>query len=293
MGSMTCLSSPGVFVSSIPTNSLAVDSFQAYFSIPVLSEKEEQELTAQYYDNQSKQAAHKLVLAHMRYVVKISKNYLGYGLPLNDLVQEGSIGLMKAIKKFDPKVGVRLVSFASYWIKSEIHEFIIKNWHIVKIATTKTQRKLFFNLRKLQQKFTSLPKGEQEKQIAAELDLEVHEVQAMHLRMSAKNLELDKPLLADQTSASCAQELLADPRSAVEQEFIDSSSKKSQSAALQKALSSLSVREKEIVENRFLQEEKSTLEALSSQYGISIERVRQIEKAALKKLESCCHFLLD
>jgi RNA polymerase sigma-32 factor len=293
MSLITNFSSPGVFVSSKPTQSLAIDNFQAYFAVPLLSEVEEQELTAQYYENQSKQAAHKLVLAHMRYVVKISKNYLGYGLPLNDLVQEGSIGLMKAIKKFDPNVGVRLVSFATYWIKSEIHEFIIKNWHIVKIATTKTQRKLFFNLRKLQQKFTSLPKKEQEQQIATELELDVKDVQTMHMRMSATNLELDKPL-SEHASAHSPQELLADPSSLVENDFIESSSKESTTLSLHNALESLSSREKEIVEQRFLREEKTTLDHLSDKFGVSIERIRQIEKAALKKLElSCRHLVLN
>jgi RNA polymerase sigma-32 factor len=174
----------------------STDSFDHYFKYPYLSEEQEKELAHDFLINGSLKAAHTLVLAHMRYVVKVAKGYLGYGLPLNELVQEGAIGLMKAVKKFNPLQGVRLVSFGIYWIKAEINEYIIKNWRLVKIATTKAQRKLFFNYRRLKkEKFEDLhSQRKQNESIAQALDVTVDEVELMSLRMKEQEIQLDKPI---------------------------------------------------------------------------------------------------
>ena len=267
-------------------NAISVSSYQAYFSMPLLSEIEEKELAEDFAINQSVASAHKLVLSHMRFVVKIARNYLGYGLALSELVQEGSVGLMKAVKKFDPGVGVRLVSFAVYWIKSEIHEFVIKNWRTVKIATTKSQRKLFFNMRRLQQQFTNLTLSEQHEKVAAELEVSVDEVESMHNRMSSYDVELDKPV--DQ-SAACTNTLkdsLPDNGASPEIRVIEENHEQVMSARLALSLNVLSAREKEVISARYFSLHKKTLKDLAEDLKISLERVRQIEKAALKKLRT-------
>ena len=265
------------------SSALAVDNYHAYFSMPLLSEIEEKELAEEFCQNQSVSAAHKLVLAHMRYVVKIAKNYLGYGLPLSELVQEGSVGLMKAVKKFDPKVGVRLVSFAVFWIKAEMHEFIIKNWRTVKIATTKTQRKLFFNLRRLQQKFTQLPSKVQHQHIANELDLPLSEVESMSMRMRSSDVELDKPSQVEDEK-STLKDTLFDESSSVETQVIESNFQQFMASHLEKAITTLNEREKFIIQSRFFDDNKKTLKDLAVQLSVSLERVRQIEKSALRKM---------
>lgn len=272
---------------TITSNSaITTCNYQAYFSTPLLSEIEEKELAEDFTRNQTIESAHKLVLAHMRFVVKIAKNYLGYGLALSELVQEGSVGLMKAVKKFDPTVGVRLVSFAVFWIKSEIHEYVIKNWRTVKIATTKAQRKLFFNMRKLQMQFTDLSISEQHRKIASELDVSISDVQTMHVRMTSNDLELDRPLSTSEPDSSTLKDMLQDNDSQLELSVIQDDHNQAMNLKLASALNHLSDREKEVITSRFFNAQKATLKELSSLLQVSLERVRQIEKSALKKLKS-------
>lgn len=267
------------------SSELTVQEFQGYYSTPILSELEEKELTTDYYEHQNVHSAHKLVMAHMRYVVKIARNYLGYGLPLAELVQEGSVGLMKAVKKFDPHVGVRLVSFAVHWIKAEIHEFVIKNWRTVKIATTKTQRKLFFNLRRLQQQLIDKPQHIQNKKIAEELEVPLSDVEFMNMRMRSTDVELDKPLLGVDSQQNTLQDTLFCPQSNVETLVVQKKSQQQMSELLLKAFETLNDREKMVVTARYYNQEKKTLKDLATELDISLERVRQIEKAALLKLK--------
>ena len=274
-------------MTTLPSSSseLSVQEFQCYYNTPLLSEIEEQELTEQYYQDQDITAAHQLVMAHMRYVVKIARNYLGYGLPLSELVQEGSVGLMKAVKKFDPKVGVRLVSFAVHWIKAEIHEFVIKNWSIVKIATTKTQRKLFFNLRRLQQQLIDQPQHIQNKKIAEELDVPLSDVESMSMRMRSVDVELDKPVLSESSQQTTLQETLSCPESKIETLVMEHRSQQQMNQFLLKAFENLNDREKSVLSARYYDQNKRTLKELALEMDISLERVRQIEKAALNKLK--------
>ena len=277
---------PVILEPSVLSNSaITTCNYQAYFSMPLLSEIEEKELAEDFVRNQTIESAHKLVLAHMRFVVKIAKNYLGYGLALGELVQEGSVGLMKAVKKFDPTVGVRLVSFAVFWIKSEIHEYVIKNWRTVKIATTKAQRKLFFNMRKLQQQFTDLSISEQHRKIASELDVSIDDVQTMHVRMTSSDFELDRPLSLSESDSATLKDSLQDNTSNLELSVMRDEYNQVMNLKLSVALNQLSEREKEVIIARFFKAEKATLKELSSQLEVSLERVRQIEKSALKKLK--------
>lgn len=267
------------------STALASNEYHSYFALPLLCEIEEKELAEDFYHHNNIEAAHKLVMAHMRYVVKIAHNYLGYGLPLGELVQEGSVGLMKAVKKFNPQVGVRLVSFAVHWIKAEIHEFVIKNWRTVKIATTKTQRKLFFNLRKLQQKFTTDSISVQNKKIAQELDVSLSDVETMSQRMGSADVELDKPLSSHEECSHTLKDTLHDQSANVEQQVMSSLGRDRTNTLLSKALDLLSPRERQIIDARYLAQDKKTLKDLAEIYEVSLERVRQIEKSALKKLK--------
>jgi RNA polymerase sigma-32 factor len=254
--------------------------------IPVLSREEEIRLAKRYRETEDLDAARSLVLSHLRFVVHIARGYGGYGLPMGDLVQEGNVGLMKAVKRFDPSVGVRLVSFAVHWIRAEIHEYVLRNWRLVKVATTKAQRKLFFNLRKAKKNLAWLSADETQA-VAKELGVTPAEVTEMEQRLAARDVAFDPVPDADDEdgSYSPASYLPApdsDPAVAVEREEWDEAS----TQRLGHALESLDARSKEIVRRRWLADDKATLHELAAEYNVSAERIRQIEANALKKLRT-------
>lgn len=257
---------------------------QAVGGIPVLSKEDEQALARRYRDEDDLDAARELVMVHLRFVVHIAKGYTGYGLPIGDLIQEGNVGLMKAVKRFDPEYGVRLVSFAVHWIRAEIHEFVLKNWRIVKVATTKAQRKLFFNLRKAKKNLSWLSFDET-KAVARDLGVSPDEVTEMERRLSARDPGFDPlPDVRDDDFAFSPVAYLpspnADPAVLVEDtEWTDDATSR-----MRDALETLDDRSRHIVESRWLSDEKPTLHQLADQYGISAERIRQIEASAIKKL---------
>lgn len=255
------------------------------YRIPVLSAEEEHELAVRFHDEDDLDAARQLVMAHLRFVVQIARGYNGYGLALNDLVQEGNIGLMKAVKRFDPAVGVRLVSFAVHWIRAEIHEFVLKNWRIVKVATTKAQRKLFFNLRSKKKRLGWMNLQEVET-VAMDLGVKPEVVLEMEKRLSAHDSAFDTPIddNDDQAWKAPAVHLrdhqALDPAMALENDDW----KSQQQASLAEAMQTLDDRSKDILQRRWLSDSKATLHELADEYGISAERIRQIESAAMKKL---------
>lgn len=263
-----------------------LDAYIARISrIPILTEEEEHDLALRLYHQEDVTAAHQLVLSHLRFVVHLTRNYKGYGLPLGDLIQEGNIGLMKAIKRFNPYVGVRLSYFAAHWIKAEIHEFILRNWRIVKIATTKAQRKLFFNLRSSKKRLGWLDR-EESKQIAEHLGVSIEDVTEMEARMSNSDSSFD-PLSADDTEFNNSpSQYLADPNAKGVEQLIDQDFYQHRVNQLGNALEILDERSRTIIKERWLDEDnKSTLQDLAKVYNVSIERIRQLEKKALKKLE--------
>ena len=271
-----------------------VGSLEAYVNwahgIPILSAEEEQKLTTRLYQEGDLDAAKELVLSHLRFVVYVSKSFQGYGLPQADIIQEGNIGLMKAIKRFDPKVGVRLVSFAVYWIKSEIQEYILKNWRIVKVATTKAQRTLFFNLRKHMKKFCAFT-NEEVTYLADTLKVKPEDVRTMEQRLSGHDASFEPSQGDDETSFSFSPSyFLTDSNSATspEQHLIDDDEGQRGRQNLYAALAQMDERQRDIIQKRWLatSEKKATLHDLADHYGISAERVRQLEKAALTKLKS-------
>ena len=256
------------------------------YSIPVLTREEELELTREFYETEDIKVAHKLVISHLRFVVHIAKSYAGYGLPLADVIQEGNLGLLKAVKKFDPDKGVRLVSFAVHWIKAEIHEFILKNWRIVKIATTKAQRKLFFNLRS-KKKSTGWLSDKEAKKIAADLDVSYKEVMHMENRLNSADSAFDMPCdEEDDEKAFSPSQYLEDhsfsPDQIVEKENYESVNH----TALMKNISALDRRAQDIIRARWLDDHKLTLNELADKYSVSAERIRQIEASAFKKLKT-------
>jgi RNA polymerase sigma-32 factor len=263
-----------------------IDKYLAQvYTIPVLSREEELELTQEFFKTEDVKLAHKLVISHLRFVVHIAKSYAGYGLPLADIIQEGNVGLLKAVKKFDPEKGVRLVSFAVHWIRAEIHEFILKNWRIVKIATTKAQRKLFFNLRSKKQS-TGWLTDDEAKKIAKDLDVSVKEVMHMENRLNSTDSAFD--LGADDEDderAFSPSQYLEDhsfsPELIVEQENYEQINH----GALLKGVANLDRRSQEIIRSRWLDDEKLTLNELADKFDISAERIRQIEATAFKKLK--------
>ena len=256
------------------------------YQIPVLTREEELELTTEFFETEDVKLAHKLVIAHLRFVVHISKSYAGYGLPLADIIQEGNVGLLKAVTKFDPNKGVRLVSFAFHWIKAEIHEFILKNWRIVKIATTKAQRKLFFNLRS-KKKNTGWLTDEEAKRIAKELDVSVKEVMHMENRLNSADSSFDVPTDdEDNEKAFSPSQYLEDnsfnPEDITEQKNYEEVNH----TALLKNISALDKRSQDIIRARWLDDNKITLNELADKYSVSAERIRQIEATAFKKLKT-------
>ena len=252
--------------------------------IPVLSREQEHDLAVRYRSEDDLDAARKLVLSHLRFVVHIARGYLGYGLPMGDLVQEGNVGLMKAVKRFDPNVGVRLVSFAVHWIRAEIHEYVLRNWRLVKVATTKSQRKLFFNLRKMKKNLAWLS-DEETKAVARDLGVEVSDVREMEQRLSARDMSFDPtPENDEDTTYSPAMYLPAsnaDPAIEVEREEWEEDSSDRLSIAMEK----LDERSRHILQRRWMTDDKATLHELADEYGISAERVRQVESNAINKLK--------
>ena len=255
-------------------------------SIPILSKEEEQELALRLYEEDDLDAARQLVIHHLRFVVHIARSYQGYGLPLGDIIQEGNVGLMKAVDKYDPHRGVKVVSFAVHWIKAEIHEYILKNWRLVKIATTKAQRKLFFNLRSKKKSLDWLTKEEAEK-IASDLNVEVKDVLHMENRLSSNDSSFDAPIpTGDDDEIMAPAQYLEDKR--YDPEIIVASEQADQvnKEELIAALKMLDDRSKDILQRRYLSDDKATLHDLADEYKVSAERIRQIENSALKKLKS-------
>lgn len=253
-------------------------------SIPMLTLEEEQDLAKKLKENNDLAAARRLVMSHLRLVVKIARGYDGYGLQQADLIQEGNIGLMKAVKRFDPDVGVRLVSFAIHWIRAEMHEFILRNWRIVKIATTKAQRKLFFNLRKAAKKRSYFSKKEIET-VASELNVSEKEVRQMEQRLNAYDQSFDVASDNDDDAYHFAPtQYLEDQNSHIENNLISQDWSDKREARLYHALKALDERSQDILQNRWLAENKQTLHDLADKYKVSAERIRQLEKNALQKL---------
>jgi RNA polymerase sigma-32 factor len=252
--------------------------------IPVLSKEDEIALAVRFRSEADLDAARQLVLSHLRFVVHIARGYLGYGLPMGDLVQEGNVGLMKAVKRFDPTVGVRLVSFAVHWIRAEIHEYVLRNWRLVKVATTKSQRKLFFNLRKMKKNLAWLSEAETAA-VARDLGVDVADVREMEQRLSARDMSFDPtPESDEEESYSPAMYLPAsnaDPAVEVENEEWEEDSTERLSVALEK----LDERSRSILKRRWMTDDKATLHELADEYGISAERVRQVESNAINKLK--------
>jgi len=265
----------------------AVGSLDAYLErvsrIPVLSREEERALADRFRRDNDLSAARQLVLSHLRFVVHIARGYGGYGLPVGDLIQEGNVGLMKAVKRFDPSMNVRLVSFAVHWIRAEIHEYVLRNWRLVKIATTKAQRKLFFNLRRLKKNLAWLS-AEETAAVARDLGVSIGEVTEMEKRLAARDLSFDPtPETEDEEVYSPAAYLPApdsDPAESVESAEWESNS----SDQLRGALDRLDARSRDILQRRWMTDDKATLQELADKYGVSAERIRQIESNALGKL---------
>ncbi len=259
---------------------------QAVNRIPVLDADQERDLAERYHGEGDLDAARQLVLSHLRFVVHIARGYRGYGLALGDLIQEGNIGLMKAVKRFDPAVGVRLVSFAVHWIRAEIHEFILRNWRIVKIATTKAQRKLFFNLRSAKKRLGWLNHDEVEA-VARDLNVKTKTVLEMESRLAGQDIGFD-PLTSQEddeapwTPAAFLEDRRFDPAESIESDDWE----RFRGEALHSALSHLDERSREIIRHRWLAEERATLQELADRYGVSAERIRQLEKNAIGKLKA-------
>lgn len=271
-------------LASMPVPVGSLDAYiQSVNQIPLLTAEEEQHFAKRFHEEGCLDSARQLVLSHLRYVVKVARGYMGYGLPLGDLIQEGNLGLMKAVKRFDPSVGVRLVSFAIHWIKAEIHDYVLKNWRIVKVATTKAQRKLFFNLRQMKNRLGWFD-AEEIQTIADDLGVSQEEVVRMEQRMHASDASFDsEPGDTDETYKSPAYFLgdkEADPARILERERQDEGGR----AGLMDALSRLDERSQDILQQRWLVEKKMTLHELADKYGVSAERVRQLEKNAMQKL---------
>lgn len=257
---------------------------QGVNSVAVLSAEEERALAEDLYYREDLDAARRLVLSHLRFVVHIARSYNGYGLPLGDLIQEGNVGLMKAVKRFNPEKGVRLVSFAVHWIKAEIHEYVLRNWRIVKVATTKAQRKLFFNLRGAKKKLAWLTDDEANA-IAEDLGVETHQVREMEQRLSARDAAFDAPTDDDEEGAAFSpayylEDHSGDPALLLEQEDTEQDSY----GRMAEAMATLDERSQDILRSRWLSDAKATLHDLADKYGVSAERIRQLEVNAMKKV---------
>jgi len=262
----------------------SLDSYiQTVNRYPMLSLEEEQAYARAWHEREDVEAARQLVLSHLRVVVSVARHYLGYGLPQADLIQEGNIGLMKAVKRFDPDRGVRLVSFALHWIRAEIHEYVLRNWRLVKVATTKAQRKLFFNLRSLKHSLETLSLKEADA-VAKELNVTRGDVLEMETRMSGRDISID-PTIEDGEESYSPVAYLASPDENPAQLLEREQTEQHLHTGLAKALENLDPRSRRIIEARWLTEEaSSTLHDLAAEYGVSAERIRQIEARALQKM---------
>ncbi len=268
----------------LPTGN--IDAYiSAAYQIPMLTPDEERDLAVRLRDQGDMNAARRLVLSHLRFVIRIARGYLGYGLPLPDLIQEGSVGLMKAVRRFEPDMGVRLVSFAVHWIRAEIHEYILRNWRIVKVATTKAQRKLFFNLRSAKKRLGWFTREEVES-VARDLDVKPETVLEMESRLSNQDLAFDGDDSDEDEGPAAPSSYLPDmrmePASALERQ----DTMMNRRERLYAALEGLDARSKAILQARWLTEKKQTLHELADQFGVSAERIRQIEKNAMQKMRT-------
>jgi len=268
---------------------VTTESLSAYISavnnIPILTIEEEKSLAKQVQSDQDIESAQRLVMSHLRFVVHVARGYGGYGLSQGDLIQEGNIGLMKAVKRFDPTKGVRLVSFAVHWIKAEIHEFILKNWRIVKIATTKAQRKLFFNLRRKKKRLGWFSDAEV-KAVAEDLGVSTKDVLQMEARLTYQDNTFDAPDTEDEEKAIPSPSSYIESKEIQpEQALIEQDSSSRHSKNLRNAMATLDDRSKDIVTKRWLSDEKTTLQQLANEYSVSAERIRQLENNAMKKLK--------
>lgn len=268
----------------LPINSL--DAYISYVNqIPMLSETEEHDLAIRLTQEGDLEAAKHLILPHLRYVVRVAKGYIGYGLPLNDLIQEGNIGLMKAVKRFNPKLGVRLVTFASHWIKAEIHDFVLRNWRIVKVATTKAQRKLFFNLRAMK-KHLGWFTNDEVNEVAKDLGVEPETVREMEMRLAANDASLEHHEEDDEESPFIPKSYLEDNRYNPSHLLEHDDWSEQSTSSLYTALTKLDERSQDILKARWLKTEKATLQDLAEKYQVSAERIRQLEKSAMEKLKA-------
>lgn len=267
-----------------PTGSL--DAYiRGIRDIAVLSKEEEQELARRFRDHNDLDAARTLILSQLRFVVHIARGYTGYGLPLSDLIQEGNLGVMKAVKRFDPDVGVRLVSFAVHWIRAEIHEYVLRNWRLVKIATTKAQRKLFFNLRKAKQYLGWLSAAETEA-IATDLGVSTREVTEMEKRLAGRDMAFDAAPGDDEERAFAPVHYLPNPNPDPAETIESDDWQDHATEKLDNALGTLDDRSREILEARWLAEKKTTLQVLAKRFGVSAERIRQLEQRAMASLRT-------
>jgi len=272
---------------TLPVPSGQLDSYlRAVYSVPMLSAEREHELALRLRQCDDVDAARELVVSHLRFVVKIARGYTGYGLPLADLIQEGGIGLMKAVKRFDPDFGVRLVSFAVHWIKAEIHEFILRNWRIVKVATTKAQRKLFFNLRRNKKRLGWFNREEVES-VAEDLGVSPETVLEMESRLSGQDVSFDPAgSSTDEDSEWTPSAYLMAPADSDPAQWVEHNDWENQTnGQLYQALEELNERDRVILEQRWLNEQKATLHELAERFGVSAERIRQLEKNAIAKLK--------
>jgi RNA polymerase sigma-32 factor len=257
---------------------------RSVYSQPILTAEEERELAIRYHENEDLDAARQLILSHLRFVVRVARGFVGYGIPLGDLVQEGNVGLMKAVKKFEPDRNVRLVSFAVHWIKAEIYDFILRNWKIVRIATTKAHRKLFFNLRKHRSSLESMSENEIQS-LSSALDVPTETVREMEIRMTGTNVSFDGNYDEDSEENSFAPSAyLGDRRFNPEDNYEANWDETSRHQQIENALEILDERSRDIIVQRWLSEEKSTLHVLADKYGVSAERIRQIEEKAMRTM---------
>jgi len=280
--------SQALVTANLPIPSV-VGSLDAYISavhrIPVLSHDEEQALARRFNEENDLSSAKKLVMSHLRFVVHVARGYSGYGLQLGDLIQEGNIGLMKAVKRFDPDQGVRLVSFAVHWIRAEMHEFILRNWRIVKVATTKAQRKLFFNLRKSKKRLGWM-NAEEVRLVARDLGVPEATVREMESRLSGRDIGFEAPADADDDAKPAPAAFLVDDGADPYDNVSDADQADNQMEILSTALSKLDERSRDIIQRRWLNDNKATLQDLADEYGVSAERIRQVEANAMKKMRA-------
>jgi RNA polymerase sigma-32 factor len=271
----------------VPSALGSLDAYiQAVNQIPVLSAEDEKALAVRFRDDADLDAAKHLVMSHLRFVVHVARGYNGYGLGIGDLVQEGNIGLMKAVKRFDPEQGVRLVSFAVHWIRAEMHEFILRNWRIVKVATTKAQRKLFFNLRKSKKRLGWM-NGDEVRAVAKDLGVPVETVLEMESRLSGRDVAFDAPSDTDDDDRPSPVAFLEDHSATPDQSYALADDSEHRLEALGRGLALLDPRSRDIVRRRWLEEDnKITLQELADEYGVSAERIRQIEANAMKKIRA-------